>query len=151
MEMKMARSAAGRPQIEERRKTGPGFALADWFNRNLDRLTDMTNEEIADKLGYSRPNIISMWRTGRTRIPLDRLKPLSDILGVEMITLLPLWLEQYIDKEGYQLVEEASKRMVTQDEAELIAVIRDQNDQTPLSAEQKAALIAATKSIINNS
>lgn len=140
----MARSKAGRPPNLERRKTGPGFALSDWFHRNLDRLTDMTNEEIAESMGYSRPNIISMWRTGRTKIPLDRLVDLSKILNVDLVILLPLWLEQYIDAEGYGEIKKAQSRLVSEEEGKIIQILRDGMDNLDyhLNSNMKHILIS---------
>lgn len=146
----MARSNAGRPQITDRVKSGPGYELADWLNRNLDRLTDKTNEEIATELGYTRPNIISMWRTGRTRIALERLRPLSKILGVDMVTLLPMWLEQYIDREGYEEIKKAGKRIVSEDEAEIIDIVRAAHDHGPISSEFKMRLKNIIPQIVIN-
>lgn len=103
---------------------GAGYKLAEWLNDNLDRLTTLTNDQIATRLGYTRPNIISMWRTGRTRIPLEQLSPLGEILGVELMFLLPLWLEQYMDKKGYKEVEAASKRLVSEEEAAFLDRVR---------------------------
>lgn len=118
----MPRGTAGRPQ--DSALTGEGFALAEWFNKNVDFLTDKTNEQIATELGYTRPNIISMWRTGRTRIPLDRLPGLCKILNVDIAFLLPLWVEQYGGGEGYSLVLKALKNVVSDSELKLVETAR---------------------------
>lgn len=125
----MARGTSGRPQLSA--NTGESHALADWLNKKIDRLTELTDEQIATKLGYSRPNIISMWRTGRTKIPLNKLKPLSDVLGVDFITLLPLWLEQYMDRGDHRHVVQAAGRLVTEQEAVFLAKVREATQGRP--------------------
>lgn len=118
----MARTGAGRPRGEtEFDKTQ---SINRWFDENLDRLTDMTAEQLAEELGYSRPNIISMWRTGRTRIPLEKLADLSLLLGVDLTTLLPLWLEQYAEGETATQIKAAASRMVSDDEYRFLLRLR---------------------------
>lgn len=133
----MARGSAGRPQ--QSTKTGETFALAEWFNKNVDFLTELTNEELAEKLGYSRPNIISMWRTGRTRIPLDRLTPLSKILKVDISFLLPLWVEQYGGGEVYAAVMKALNNTVSADEAKLVKAAREVTKGREFTVKKDAA------------
>jgi len=119
----MPRGTAGRPQ--QSIKTGESFALAEWFNKNVDFLTELTNEELAEQLGYTRPNIISMWRTGRTRIPLDRLTKLSKLLNVDISFLLPLWVEQYGGGEAYAQVMKTLQSTVSESEAKLVEAARE--------------------------
>lgn len=118
----MSRGTAGRPQ--QTVKTGETFALAEWFNKNIDHLTNLTNEELAAKLGYTRPNIISMWRTGRTKIPLDRLAPLCDVLKVDLAYLLPLWIEQYGGAEANARVLKVLRNTVSDSEMALVETAR---------------------------
>ena len=118
----MSRGSAGRPQ--KTIKTGETFALAEWFNKNVDHLTELTNEELAAKLGYTRPNIISMWRTGRTKIPLDRLAPLCDALNVDLAYLLPLWIEQYGGAEANARVLKVLRNTVSESEMALVETAR---------------------------
>lgn len=132
----MVRGRVGRPRGDT--KAGESYALAEWLNKNLDRLTDLTDERIADHLGYSRPNIISMWRTGRTKLPLDQLKPLCDLLGVDFITLLPLWLEQYATRGDIKHVTKAAERLVSEHEAEFIAKLRQHTNGRPFKLRRGA-------------
>ena len=84
------------------------------------QFTGLTNEELSAKLGYTRPNIISMWRTGRTKIPLDRLAPLCDILKIDLAYLLPLWSEQYGDGDANARVLKALRNTVSDSEMQLV-------------------------------
>ena len=123
MQHTIKKNKAGRPQGKTLK--GPSFALAEWLNQNLNSLTSLTNEEIATKLGYTSPNIISMWRTGRTRVPLDRLPGLCEILNVDISYLLPLWIEQYGKDKAYSLVLHAIKNSVSDSELQLVEAVRE--------------------------
>jgi transcriptional regulator with XRE-family HTH domain len=135
----------GRPQ--ENAKTGPTYELAEWLNANLPRRTNMTNEELADDMGYARSNIISMWRTGKSRIPLERLPDLSRLLNVSMAELMPMWVEQYAPQIRVE-VGKMFNRLVTENEFEVIEAIRQASESTnpkPSRAQLKAVREAFAK------
>ncbi len=140
----MTKNAVGRPQNEKRLKSGSGYALANWLNTNLADLTDLTNEELAIKLGYSKPNIISMWKTARTKIPLDKIHLLSKLLNVDLMILLPLYLEQYSSADGYLEIQASLSRMVTAKEAKIIEYLREIADNHEYElVEDKKDLLAS--------
>ncbi len=55
--------------------------------RNLRRENDMSQDELADKLGVSRQSI-SLWETGQTQPSLDNIISLASIFNVSTDTLL---------------------------------------------------------------
>lgn len=54
-----------------------------------------TQAEVARDVGLARPNVISMMKTGRTKIPLDRIPLLAHSLGVDERRFLRIALEEY--------------------------------------------------------
>lgn len=128
----------GRPQ--EWVRTGPAYMLASWLNDNIDHLLDaagLTKRQAATELEYAQPNIFSMWRTGRARIPLYRLPALAKMLGVELRFLLGMWIEQYggepdpNDKsvvrytQDFQEILEVFELLPSASEMDLIRAIRE--------------------------
>lgn len=121
------RSAAGRPQTSV--NSGPTYELAEWLNANIERRTDKTNEELAGEMGYARANIISMWRTGKSRIPLERLPDLSRLLNVSLAELLPMWMEQYAPQMRVEIAQ-LFTRLVSKNEWEVIQAMREASEST---------------------
>lgn len=119
------KSNRGRPQHSP--KSGPSYALTEWLNTNLAELSGMTNADIAAELGYERGNIVAMWKTGATRIPLHTLPGICRITNTPLETLFPLWVEQYTHEKGLddQPYTEMLDRIVTPAERGLIQDIRD--------------------------
>ena len=119
-----------RPQLSAR--TGPGYALAEFINANWDARVSLTHEEIAVKMGYSSPNAASLWKTGKSRVPLDRLPALADLMGVDLAELLPLWMEQHAPDTGrkgltgqpYSELQEVFSRIVTKSEHLMVEAFR---------------------------
>jgi len=68
------------------------------FVRHIDQLiteSEKTQAEIARELGYPKANIITMFKSGTTRVPVDKVPLLADSLGVDRIELLTMWLQDY--------------------------------------------------------
>jgi transcriptional regulator with XRE-family HTH domain len=55
-----------------------------------------TQREIARDLGYRHPNILSMFKTGVTRVPIDKVAPLAFALGADERELVRLWVSTYM-------------------------------------------------------
>jgi hypothetical protein len=117
---------AGRPQ--ESARTGPTYQLAEFLNHNWDEKVGRTNEDVAQELGYRAANLISMWRTGKTRIPLEKMPDIARLMKVDIALLLPLWLEQqWGDRDDGGNLRAIFERFATVREGELLAALRVTN------------------------
>lgn len=87
----------------------------------------LTNDEAASKFGFMAANNVSMWRTGRTAVPLSRLPKIAELLRVDMVSLFVLWLKQYKarnDSAPSILIEVLERRLVSANEAGVIKTLR---------------------------
>jgi hypothetical protein len=113
--------------------------------------TGLTNDEAASKFGFLASNVISMWRTGRTAVPISRLPMIADLLKVDMAMLWVLWLKQSrLRNDGVPatLIEVLERRLVTANEAEVIRTLRHatRNADPAFSAAVHSAIaLAVTK------
>ena len=57
--------------------------------------SELTQREIADRVGFKNANIISMLKTGETRVPLDRIPALAQTLGMDERLFLMIAIEEY--------------------------------------------------------
>lgn len=55
----------------------------------------LTQREISDRVGFKHANIISMLKTGETRVPLDRVPSLAQTLGMDERLFLMVAIEEY--------------------------------------------------------
>lgn len=73
-----------------------GTVIAQYLDRQIDALKGVkTQREIALEAGYERPNIVSMFKRGEVKVPLDRVPALAKALHVDPAHLFRLALEQY--------------------------------------------------------
>lgn len=125
--------------------------MAKYLDKQLGALKgEMTLREVAAKLGYPKSNIISMFRTGETKVPLDKIPALADALHVDVAHLMRLGLEQYWP-EKMSVITEVFSRMVTAHEMELVELFRDVvKDADPkLTSEQKSKIKAAVRTLVS--
>ena len=54
-----------------------------------------TQREIAAELGYDKPNMISMFKTGMAKVPLEKVPALAKAINVDPAFLFRLALQQY--------------------------------------------------------
>ncbi len=115
---------AGRPRVNS--KSAITSPLSEYLDANWDK-TGLTNDEAASKFGFRAANLVSMWRCGRTAIPMARLPMIAELLRVDVALLFVLWLKQYRlrnDSVPPTLLETLERRLVTANEAEVIRTLR---------------------------
>ncbi|MDE2167628.1 MAG: helix-turn-helix transcriptional regulator [Alphaproteobacteria bacterium] len=70
--------------------------MVKFLAKRIDQLKpDLTQREIAHRLGYRCVDFVSMFKTGAARVPLEKLPALADILEVDPAYLVRFGLEQY--------------------------------------------------------
>lgn len=117
-------SKAGRPRVNS--KSAIPSPLSEFIDARWGA-TGLTNDEAASKFGFLASNVVSMWRVGRTAVPLARLPMIADLLGVDLVMLFALWLKQArLRNDGVPatLIEVLERRLVTANEAEVIKTLR---------------------------
>ena len=71
----------------------------DDFSTKIERYINgmaITQSELAHHMGYDNPNIITMFKRGTTRVPLEKVGILAEHLGVDPGELLREWLKAYM-------------------------------------------------------
>ena len=74
-------------------------ALARYLDKRIDELRGFkTQREIAAEIGYKRPNIVSMLKTGETKVPLEKLPAFARALEADPVHffrlgMIDLWPE----------------------------------------------------------
>ncbi|MCJ8601088.1 hypothetical protein MWH03_00640 [Klebsiella pneumoniae] len=64
-----------------------------------------THASLAEKLGYDSVNIISMFRCGKTHLPLSKVSDFARVLRVDEMELLKLVLQER-QPEVFKILEE---------------------------------------------
>src|SRR5277367_3924605 len=95
-------------------------AIAKYLDKQIDALKGVkTQREIATEIGYDKPNMISMFKRGETKIPLDKIPLLAKAVGADAAHLFRLALEQYWLDLKATIDEVFERRMASKNETEM--------------------------------
>lgn len=122
-------------------------AVADFI---ADRLADCdkTQGEIAAECGFDKPNIITMFKNGSTKIPLNRIEPLAKAIGADPAHLLRLVMQEYLPDTWGAIEDILQSTVLTANELDLVRKFRDvtgDNGAAPVVIDRDAlvAIVAA--------
>ena len=115
-----------------------------------DRLADCdkTQREVAAECGFETPNIITMFKNGSTKVPLNRIGPLAKAIGADPAHLLRLVMQEYLPDTWEAIEDILQSTVLTANELDLVRKFRDvtgDNDAMPLIIDRDAlvAIVAA--------
>ncbi len=70
--------------------------IAIYLAKQIDALQGVKSQrEIAAEMGYERANIVSMFKTGEVKVPLEKIPDMAKALKVDPAFLFRLAMEQY--------------------------------------------------------
>lgn len=108
---------------DPQKKPGMPFAdsaIAKYIDKKIDELKGVkTQREIATEIGYDKPNMISMFKRGEARVPLDKIPLLAKALGVDPAHMFRLALEQYWPDRG-DIIAKLFGRLASENEEEVL-------------------------------
>jgi transcriptional regulator with XRE-family HTH domain len=106
-----------------------GGAIAKYLDRQIETLKGIkTQREIAAEIGYDKPNMISMFKRGEVRVPLEKIPALAKALHVDAGHLFRLALEQYWPDMGATIMEIFGRVVTANEEQILIRPWREATD-----------------------
>ena len=78
-----------------------GSLIANYLEKQIEALKGVKSQrEIAREIGYESSNLISMFKRGEARVPLDKIPLLAKALFVDPGHLFRLALQQYWPDKG---------------------------------------------------
>ncbi len=79
--------------------------------------------DIAAALGYEHPNIITMFKQGKTRVPVEKIPMLAKTLAVDPHAMLLYYLSEY-EPALLRIIEHHFGALITRNEQAIIDEIR---------------------------
>src|SRR5947209_7699722 len=104
-----------------KKETRPGMpfsnsSIAKFLDRQIHKLNGVkTQREIAVEIGYDKPNMISMFKRGEMKVPLEKIPALAKAVEADPAHLFRLALEQYWPSLG-ETIQTIFGRTVTANE-----------------------------------
>jgi hypothetical protein len=113
-----------------------------------DRVRDLshrkTQAEIASEAGFANANMLSMLKSGKNKVPLDRVPSLAKALEVDPAYLMRLALDQAVGATAAKAITEIFGTPATENERGWLEELRDVSDNSDprLTARSRTALRA---------
>lgn len=74
--------------------TVPSTTVAAFLKDQIERC-GRTQMEISELCGFQRPQMVSMMKSGRTRVPLEKMRVLARAIGADPLAFAKLVLNEY--------------------------------------------------------
>lgn len=87
--------------------------------------SDKTQREIAAECGFEKPNIITMFKKGSTKVPLNRIGTLAKALNADPAHMLRLAMREYMPDTWESIEETLNSTLLTANELKLIRAYRE--------------------------
>lgn len=101
--------------------------MAVYLRGQIDSLINAgikTQKDIAKEMGYPKGNIISMFKTGEVRVPLDKIPALAKAINVDVAFLFRLAMEQYWPKRN-DAIAAVFGTITTSNQRDILAKIQE--------------------------
>lgn len=105
----------------------PTNTVAGYITHQL-AIAEKTQKEVSNEIGYRKPNMITMFKQGQTKIPLNKIGPLAAALGVDPVHLLRMALREYLPDSWEVISKYLGGYLVTQNELKILEVIQEAAD-----------------------
>lgn len=87
--------------------------------------------EIAAEAGFEKPNIITMIKQGKTKLPLGKVGKFAKAIGVDPLHLLKLCMSEYMEDTWKEVETIIGQPVLTKNEMEVIEIMRGCNVSNP--------------------
>ena len=103
--------------------------VSDFITARLAQ-SDKTQRQIAEECGFENPNVITMFKTGATKIPVNRIGAIAKALDVDPAYLLRLVLTEYLPDTWQSIEDIIEGTVLTGNELELVRLFRSATGNT---------------------
>ncbi len=100
------------------------ISVADYVTQQI-AMSGKSQKDIAAELGYDKPNIITMFKQGMTKVPINKIPLFSRVLGVDPVHFLRIAMAEYAPQTWETLNDLIGDYLMTSNEAEIIEAVRE--------------------------
>jgi hypothetical protein len=113
---------------------------------NQIRISEVPQKDIAGALGYENANIVSMFKKGLTKVPIEKVPALAKALHLDPAHLLMLAMREYMP-EAFATIQKTLGYAITENEFVLVSEVRKATkDRDPVFSKDELAKIRAVVS-----
>ena len=118
----------------------------EYISRAIE-MSPLTQREIATMAGYDKPNVISMMKTGITKVPINKIPVLAKACGVDEKHMLRVVMQDYYPEVWEVLMRNFETESLNEEERELIRQHRASKDESFVKGSRSMPHAAADSSV----
>jgi transcriptional regulator with XRE-family HTH domain len=100
----------------------PRVTVAEYLTAQID-LCGKSQLEIAREIGFEKPNIITMFKQGKSKLPIGRVEAMAKALGVDPTYLYSLCMQEY-EPDVWPIVQKMMQRNgLTETQSEVLEIL----------------------------
>lgn len=103
-------------------KVTPQMSVAQFLSGAIS-LSGKTQRTIAEDLGYDNPNILTLFKQGKTKLPINKVPAMANSLGVDPVKLIRLVMREYMPDTWDVLDGLIGASLVSDEERALLKVV----------------------------
>lgn len=88
-------------------------------------LTDKTQKTIASEIGYDNPNVVSLIKQGRTKLPVNKVQLMAQSLAIDPVNLLRMVMSEYMPDTWTVIASIMGDKLISEDERKLLVLARE--------------------------
>lgn len=105
-------------------------SVAEYINWQIN-LCGKSQIEIAKETGFDKPNIITMIKQGKTKLPMEKIGKFAKAIEVDPIHLFKLCMSEYWPDTWSEIQRILGQPALTVNEMEIIETVRQSNVVNP--------------------
>jgi hypothetical protein len=110
-------------------------------------LTGKLQREIANEVGYDNPNVITLFKQGKTKLPVNKVPAMAKALGVDQANLLRIVMSEYMPETWEVLSAVIGDRIMSEDERALLEMVKKETHGLGVSMEDPE-LVTALREVL---
>jgi len=99
------------------------LTVAEYFEQ-LINISGKSQKDIAEEMGYDKPNIITMIKQGKTRLPINRVAAAAQALDADPVHLLRITMQEYMPDTWDVIETLIGEKLVSAEEASILEIVR---------------------------
>lgn len=109
--------------------------VVEYLNAQI-ALCGKSQVEIASDVGYDKPNLITMIKQGKTKLPINKVEAFAKSLGVDPMNLLRIVMGEY-SPDAWKVIESIlGNEVITQAEMNLVQLYREASEEFPFELDK---------------
>jgi transcriptional regulator with XRE-family HTH domain len=101
------------------------LSVAEYITRAID-LSGKTQAEICDALEYPNRNVITLFKQGKTKLPINKVRAMAIVLGVDPAHLLKLVMNEYMPDAWKVIDEVLGDKFVTKSQKDFQRIVSEE-------------------------